>query len=285
MNIKITFLLISTIVTILNGCSSTGLKSYVALTTSEDPQIQNEAVVELMRIAREGSIIAQVKAEIHLRHLTRYQPVKQQVIGLRPLVWLSFVADDGYVRERSQSRISAILEGEYWDEQIRTESLESLSELILGQLGTPEELNERQYLMSAEKLEREGALKFILNEFPSINLATQEHAIFVFEKILSQEPLIELCPPEICEPEILINNASQEEYLAAKSKWQSKSEEIKFTLWQELQDSLDRNELNEAISQRIVDLNNLVASLPISSELKSRMTENPLSITRSQEES
>ena len=83
----------------------------------------------------------------------------------------------------------------------------------------------------------------------------------------------------------MINNASQEEYLAAKSKWQSKSEEIKFTLWQELQDSLDRNELNETISQRIVDLNNLVASLPISSELKSRMTENPLSITRSQEES
>ena len=49
------------------GCTPTGLRSYIVLTTSKNTQDQREATEELMRLAKEGSIFDQIKAEGHLR--------------------------------------------------------------------------------------------------------------------------------------------------------------------------------------------------------------------------
>ena len=60
------------------------------LTTSENPQDQREATEELMRLAREGSIVDQIKAEGHLRQLSRSAISKQQELAIKPLVWFTF---------------------------------------------------------------------------------------------------------------------------------------------------------------------------------------------------
>ena len=91
------------------GCTPTGLRSYIVLTTSKNPQDQREATEELMRLAREGSIVDQIKAEGHLRQLSQSAIAEQQELAIKPLVWFTFVSDDGYIQERSLARLTGIL--------------------------------------------------------------------------------------------------------------------------------------------------------------------------------
>ena len=142
--LKITLLLIL-LCGFFGGCNPTGLRSYIVLTTSKNPQDQREATEELMRLAREGSIVDQIKAEGHLRQLSQSAITEQQELALKPLVWFTFVSDDGYVQERSLSRLQGILTHQEWSEAYKLKTIVEVSEFIFGRLGTTEEFKNKKY--------------------------------------------------------------------------------------------------------------------------------------------
>ena len=107
------------------------------LTTSKNPQDQREATEELMRLAREGSIVDQIKAEGHLRQLSQSAITEQQELAIKPLVWFTFVSDDGYVQERSLARLREILTHREWPESYKLKHCLKFQNLYLegrGQL-------------------------------------------------------------------------------------------------------------------------------------------------------
>ena len=113
------------------------------LTTSENPQDQREATEELMRLAREGSIVDQIKAEGHLRQLSQSAIPEQQGLAIKPLVWFTFVSDDGYVQERSLARLKGILTHQEWSEAYKLKTIVEISEFIFGRLRTSEEFKKK----------------------------------------------------------------------------------------------------------------------------------------------
>ena len=166
------------------------------LTTSENPQDQREATEELMRLAREGSIVDQIKAEGHLRQLSQSAISEQQELAIKPLVWFTFASDGGYVQERSLARLKGILTHQEWFEDYKLKTIVEISEFIFGRLGTSEEFKNKRYLANSESSERLSAIKFLADAYSDLSSKLQQDSVGVFSRFLILEPTIQNCPPE-----------------------------------------------------------------------------------------
>ncbi|MDG2195732.1 MAG: hypothetical protein P8O70_02380 [SAR324 cluster bacterium] len=258
------------------GCNPTGLRSYIVLTASKNPQDQREATEELMRLAREGSIVDQIKAEGHLRQLSQSAITGQQELALKPLVWFTFVSDDGYVQERSLARLQGILTHQEWSEAYKLKTIVEVSEFIFGRLGTTEEFKNKKYLANAESSERLSAIKFLVNVYLDLSSKLQQDSVGVFSRFLTLEPTIQDCPPEICNLETKTVEDSQNENTLGIQDWNLALEQLKLDLWVNLQSLLDDSRIPKQSRDSLLALNEEVMRLPLRSELRDKLLNQPL---------
>jgi hypothetical protein len=258
------------------GCTPTGLRSYIVLTTSKNPQDQREATEELMRLAREGSIVDQIKAEGHLRQLSQSAIPEQQELAIKPLVWFTFVSDDGYIQERSLARLTGILTHQEWSEAYKLKTIFEISEFVFGRLGTTEEFKNKRYLANAESSERLSAIKFLTDVYPDLSSKLQQDSVGVFSRFLVLEPTLQNCPPEICNPETKTVEDSQDKNMVGIEDWNLPLEQQKLDLWLALQSLLNENRLSGQSRNTLLALNNDVVRLPINSALRNKFLSQPL---------
>jgi len=258
------------------GCTPTGLRSYIVLTTSKNPQDQREATEELMRLAREGSIVDQIKAEGHLRQLSQSAIPEQQELAIKPLVWFTFVSDDGYIQERSLARLTGILTHQEWSEAYKLKTIFEISEFVFGRLGTTEEFKNKRYLANAESSERLSAIKFLTDVYPDLSSKLQQDSVGVFSRFLVLEPTLQNCPPEICNPETKTVEDSQDKNMVGIEDWNLPLEQLKLDLWLGLQSLLNETRISEQSRDLLLALNKDVITLPISSALRNKFLSQPL---------
>ena len=273
--LKNTFFLIL-LCSIFWGCTPTGLRSYIVLTTSKNPQDQREATEELMRLAREGSIVDQIKAEGHLRQLSQSAIPEQQELAIKPLVWFTFVSDDGYIQERSLARLTGILTHQEWSEAYKLKTIFEISEFVFGRLGTTEEFKNKRYLANAESSERLSAIKFLTDVYPDLSSKLQQDSVGVFSRFLVLEPTLQNCPPEICNPETKTVEDSQDKNMVGIEDWNLPLEQLKLDLWLGLQSLLNETRISEQSRDLLLALNKDVITLPISSALRNKFLSKPL---------
>lgn len=258
------------------GCTPTGLRSYIVLTTSKNPQDQREATEELMRLAREGSIVDQIKAEGHLRQLSQSAIPEQQELAIKPLVWFTFVSDDGYIQERSLARLTGILTHQEWSEAYKLKTIFEISEFVFGRLGTTEEFKNKRYLANAESSERLSAIKFLTDVYPDLSSKLQQDSVGVFSRFLVLEPTLQNCPPEICNPETKTVEDSQDKNMVGIEDWNLPLEQLKLDLWLALQGLLNETRISGQSRDSLLALNKDVITLPISSALRNKFLSQPL---------
>ena len=273
--LKNTFFLIL-LCSIFWGCTPTGLRSYIVLTTSKNPQDQREATEELMRLAREGSIVDQIKAEGHLRQLSQSAIPEQQELAIKPLVWFTFVSDDGYIQERSLARLTGILTHQEWSEAYKLKTIFEISEFVFGRLGTTEEFKNKRYLANAESSERLSAIKFLTDVYPDLSSKLQQDSVGVFSRFLVLEPTLQNCPPEICNPETKTVEDSQDKNMVGIEDWNLPLEQLKLDLWFGLQGLLNERRISGQSRDSLLALNKDVITLPISSALRNKFLSQPL---------
>ena len=258
------------------GCTPTGLRSYIVLTTSKNPQDQREATEELMRLAREGSIVDQIKAEGHLRQLSQSAIPEQQELAIKPLVWFTFVSDDGYIQERSLARLTGIMTHQEWSEAYKLKTIFEVSEFVFGRLGTTEEFKNKRYLANAESSERLSAIKFLTDVYPDLSSKLQQDSVGVFSRFLVLEPTLQNCPPEICNPETKTVEDSQDKNMVGIEDWNLPLEQLKLDLWFGLQGLLNERRISGQSRDSLLALNKNVITLPISSALRNKFLSQPL---------
>ena len=273
--LKNTFFLIL-LCSIFWGCTPTGLRSYIVLTTSKNPQDQREATEELMRLAREGSIVDQIKAEGHLRQLSQSAIPEQQELAIKPLVWFTFVSEDGYIQERSLARLTGILTHQEWSEAYKLKTILEISEFVFGRLGTTEEFKNKRYLANAESSGRLSALKFLVDVYPDLSSKLQQDSVGVFSRFLVLEPTLQNCPPEICNPETKTVEDSQDKNMVGIEDWNLPLEQLKLDLWLGLQCLLNESRISGQSRDSLLALNKDVITLPISSALRNKFLSQPL---------
>ena len=273
--LKNTFFLIL-LCSIFWGCTPTGLRSYIVLTTSKNPQDQREATEELMRLAREGSIVDQIKAEGHLRQLSQSAIPEQQELAIKPLVWFTFVSDDGYIQERSMARLKGILTHQEWSEAYKLKTIFEVSEFIFGSSVTTEEFENKRYLANADSSERLFAIKFLVDAYPDLSSKLQQDSVGVFSQFLVLEPTIQNCPTEICNPETKTVENPQNKNIFGIEDWNIAFEQLKLDLWSSLQGLLNESRISGQSRETLLALNKEVIKLSISSKLRNKFLSQPL---------
>ena len=258
------------------GCTPTGLRSYIVLTTSKNPQDQREATEELMRLAKEGSIVDQIKAEGHLRQLSQSAIPEQQELAIKPLVWFTFVSDDGYIQERSLARLKGILTHQEWSEAYKLKTIFEVSEFIFGRSGTTEVFENKRYLANADSSERLFAIKFLVDAYPDLSSKLQQDSVGVFSQFLVLEPTIQNCPTEICNPETKTVEDPQNKNILGIEDWNIALEQLKLDLWLSLQGLLNESGISGQSRETLLALNKEVIRLSISSKLRNKFLSQPL---------
>jgi hypothetical protein len=258
------------------GCTPTGLRSYIVLTTSKNTQDQREATEELMRLAKEGSIVDQIKAEGHLRQLSQSAIPEQQELAIKPLVWFTFVSDDGYIQERSMARLKGILTHQEWSEAYKLKTIFEISEFIFGRSGTTEVFENKRYLANADSSERLFAIKFLVDAYPDLSSKLQQDSVGVFSQFLVLEPTIQNCPTEICNPETKTVEDPQNKNIFGIEDWNIALEQLKLDLWSSLQGLLNESRLSGQSRETLLALNKEVIKLSISSKLRNKFLSQPL---------
>ncbi len=258
------------------GCTPTGLRSYIVLTTSKNSQDQREATEELMRLAKEGSIVDQIKAEGHLRQLSQSAIPEQQELAIKPLVWFTFVSDDGYIQERSLARLKGILTHQEWSEAYKSKTIFEVSEFIFGRSGTTEVFENKRYLANADSSERLFAIKFLVDAYPDLSSKLQQDSVGVFSQFLVLEPTIQNCPTEICNPETKTVENPQNKNILGIEDWNIALEQLKLDLWSSLQGLLNESRISGQSRETLLALNKEVIRLSISSKLRNKFLSQPL---------
>ena len=258
------------------GCTPTGLRSYIVLTTSKNPQDQREATEELMRLAREGSIVDQIKAEGHLRQLSQSAIPEQQELAIKPLVWFTFVSDDGYIQERCLARLKGILTHQEWSDAYKLKTIFEVSEFIFGRSGTTEVFENKRYLANADSSERLFAIKFLVDAYPDLSSKLQQDSVGVFSQFLVLEPTIQNCPTEICNPETKTVENPQNKNILGIEDWNIALEQLKLDLWSSLQGLLNESRISGQSRETLLALNKEVIRLSISSKLRNKFLSQPL---------
>jgi hypothetical protein len=257
------------------GCTPTGLRSYIVLTTSKNPQDQREATEELMRLAREGSIVDQIKAEGHLRQLSQSAIPEQQELAIKPLVWFTFVSEDGYIQERSLARLKGILTHQEWSDAYKLKTIFEVSEFIFGRSGTTEVFENKRYLANADSSERLFAIKFLVDAYPDLSSKLQQDSVGVFSQFLVLEPTIQNCPTEICNPETKTVEDPQNKKILGIEDWNIALEQLKLDLWSSLQGLLNESRISGQSRETLLALNKEVIKLSISSKLRNKFLSQP----------
>ncbi len=265
----------------LCGCVTQGRLTSLTFNRSEIYKSLNSSI-EKLKGQYDGSLQEQLSALRALRFISKHNldPGKRE-IALRALTFFAFSSDDGDIRDRSKSRLKNVLESQDWDINLKFTVIDSLIDLVIGELGFKEEHDGKEMNFGVALGIREDALNYLLENFDSLDPKIQYYAVTGFHRFLLSPPTLENCPEDICDEDVRKNqedwnlgkevkniipaNAdpsavesgaygaeTKRVILDEKKDWNEEIDELKEILWNWIEDRLEDLNIDYFVQGRLI---------------------------------
>jgi len=204
-----TFVIFALSMVWLCGCITQGRLTSLTFKKSFNYKTLDSSM-EKLKSQYESSLQEQVSALREIRYISKHmgEPGKRE-IALRAMTFFAFASDDGDIRDRSLSRLEAVLESPEWPNYLKFAVIDSTVNLVTGELGFQEKHDGVLMRFGVKSGIREDALKFLLSYFDQLTPELQYHSVNALHRLLLTVPTLDNCPENICDEDVRKN---QEEW-------------------------------------------------------------------------
>ena len=240
-----------------------------------------DSSMEKLKSQYESSLQEQVSALREIRYISKHmgEPGKRE-IALRAMTFFAFASDDGDIRDRSLSRLEAVLESPEWPTYLKFAVIDSTVDLVTGELGFQEKHDGVLMRFGVKSGIREDALKFLLSNFDQLTPELQYHSVSALHRLLLTVPTLENCPENICDEDVRKNQeewdigrevkiaipsnadptaveagaygaATKRVPLDEREDWNEEMDELKEVVWDWMQDPLEDLDIQLLIQGRL----------------------------------
>ena len=240
-----------------------------------------DSSMEKLKSQYESSLQEQVSALREIRYISKHmgEPGKRE-IALRAMTFFAFASDDGDIRDRSLSRLEAVLESPEWPTYLKFAVIDSTVDLVTGELGFQEKHDGVLMRFGVKSSIREDALKFLLSNFDQLTPELQYHSVSALHRLLLTVPTLENCPENICDEDVRKNQeewdigrevknlipsnadptaveagaygaATKRVPLDEREDWNEEMDELKEVVWDWVQDPLEDLDVQVLIQGRL----------------------------------
>jgi hypothetical protein len=241
-----------------------------------------DSSMEKLKSQYESSLQEQVSALREIRYISKHmgEPGKRE-IALRAMTFFAFASDDGDIRDRSLSRLEAVLESPEWPTYLKFAVIDSTVDLVTGELGFQEKHDGVLMRFGVKSGIREDALKFLLSNFDQLTPELQYHSVSALHRLLLTVPTLENCPEDICDEDVRKNQeewdigrevknlipanadpiaveagaygaATKRVPLDEREDWNDEMDELKEVVWDWMQDPLEDLDIHLLIQGRLI---------------------------------
>ena len=241
-----------------------------------------DSSMEKLKSQYESSLQEQVSALREIRYISKHmgEPGKRE-IALRAMTFFAFASDDGDIRDRSLSRLEAVLESPEWPTYLKFAVIDSTVDLVTGELGFQEKHDGVLMRFGVKSGIREDALKFLLSNFDQLTPELQYHSVSALHRLLLTVPTLENCPENICDEDVRKNQeewdigrevknlipanadptaveagaygaATKRVPLDEREDWNEEMDELKEVVWDWMQDPLEDLDIHLLIQGRLI---------------------------------
>jgi len=241
-----------------------------------------DSSMEKLKSQYESSLQEQVSALREIRYISKHidEPGKRE-IALRAMTFFAFASDDGDIRDRSLSRLEAVLESPEWPTYLKFAVIDSTVDLVTGELGFQEKHDGVLMRFGVKSGIREDALKFLLSNFDQLTPELQYHSVSALHRLLLTVPTLDNCPENICDEDVRKNQeewdigrevkilipanadptaveagaygaATKRVPLDDREDWNEEMDELKEVVWDWMQDPLEDLDIQLLIQGRLI---------------------------------
>ena len=263
-----TFVIFALSLVWLCGCITQGRLTSLTFKKSFNYKTLDSSM-EKLKSQYESSLQEQVSALREIRYISKHmgEPGKRE-IALRAMTFFAFASDDGDIRDRSLSRLEAVLESPEWPTYLKFAVIDSTVDLVTGELGFQEKHDGVLMRFGVKSGIREDALKFLLSNFDQLTPELQYHSVSALHRLLLTVPTLENCPENICDEDVRKNQeewdigrevknlipsnadptaveagaygaATKRVPLDEREDWNEEMDELKEVVWDWMQDPLE----------------------------------------------
>ena len=275
-----TFVIFALSLVWLCGCMTQGRLTSLTFKKSFNYKTLDSSM-EKLKSQYESSLQEQVSALREIRYISKHmgEPGKRE-IALRAMTFFAFASDDGDIRDRSLSRLEAVLESPEWPTYLKFAVIDSTVDLVTGELGFQEKHDGVLMRFGVKSGIREDALKFLLSNFDQLTPELQYHSVSALHRLLLTVPTLENCPENICDEDVRKNQeewdigrevknlipsnadpiaveagaygaATKRVPLDEREDWNEEMDELKEVVWDWMQDPLEDLDIQFLIQGRL----------------------------------
>jgi len=275
-----TFVIFALSLVWLCGCMAQGRLTSLTFKKSFNYKTLDSSM-EKLKSQYESSLQEQVSALREIRYISKHmgEPGKRE-IALRAMTFFAFASDDGDIRDRSLSRLEAVLESPEWPTYLKFAVIDSIVDLVTGELGFQEKHDGVLMRFGVKSGIREDALKFLLSNFDQLTPELQYHSVSALHRLLLTVPTLENCPENICDEDVRKNQeewelgrevknlipanadptaveagaygaATKRVPLDEREDWNEEMDELKEVVWDWIQDPLEDLDVQVLIQGRL----------------------------------
>ena len=275
-----TFVIFALSLVWLCGCITQGRLTSLTFKKSFNYKTLDSSM-EKLKSQYESSLQEQVSALREIRYISKHmgEPGKRE-IALRAMTFFAFASDDGDIRDRSLSRLEAVLESPEWPTYLKFAVIDSAVDLVTGELGFQEKHDGVLMRFGVKSGIREDALKFLLSNFDQLTPELQYHSVSALHRLLLTVPTLENCPENICDEDVRKNQeewelgrevknlipsnadptaveagaygpATKRVPLDEREDWNEEMDELKEVVWDWIQDPLEDLDVQVLIQGRL----------------------------------
>ena len=275
-----TFVIFALSLVWLCGCMTQGRLTSLTFKKSFNYKTLDSSM-EKLKSQYESSLQEQVSALREIRYISKHmgEPGKRE-IALRAMTFFAFASDDGDIRDRSLSRLEAVLESPEWPTYLKFAVIDSTVDLVTGELGFQEKHDGVLMRFGVKSSIREDALKFLLSNFDQLTPELQYHSVSALHRLLLTVPTLDNCPENICDEDVRKNQeeweigrevknlipsnadptaveagaygaATKRVPLDEREDWNEEMDELKEVVWDWMQDPLEDLDVQVLIQGRL----------------------------------
>jgi len=275
-----TFVIFALSLVWLCGCITQGRLTSLTFKKSFNYKTLDSSM-EKLKSQYESSLQEQVSALREIRYISKHmgEPGKRE-IALRAMTFFAFASDDGDIRDRSLSRLEAVLESPEWPTYLKFAVIDSTVDLVTGELGFQEKHDGVLMRFGVKSGIREDALKFLLSNFDQLTPELQYHSVSALHRLLLTVPTLDNCPENICDEDVRKNQeewdigrevknlipanadptaveagaygaATKRVPLDEREDWNEEMDELKEVVWDWMQDPLEDLDIQLLIQGRL----------------------------------
>ena len=275
-----TFVIFALSLVWLCGCITQGRLTSLTFKKSFNYKTLDSSM-EKLKSQYESSLQEQVSALREIRNISKHmgEPGKRE-IALRAMTFFAFASDDGDIRDRSLSRLEAVLESPEWPTYLKFAVIDSTVDLVTGELGFQEKHDGVLMRFGVKSGILEDALKFLLSNFDQLTPELQYHSVSALHRLLLTVPTLENCPENICDEDVRKNQeewdigkevkilipsnadptaveagaygaATKRVPLDEREDWNEEMDELKEVVWDWIQDPLEDLDVQVLIQGRL----------------------------------